>query len=190
MVAHGELERAADVLESFESLAERLDAPHALATAARCRGLLDVSEISIGRSTGTTVRSPSTRTHSIPFELEELLAVGRTRRRARQKSAARAVLVDALDVFAELGATLWVARVEEELARIPGRRTSDGELTRMETQVLELAAEGRSNKEIAAALHVSVHTVEAHLTRIYRKVGVRSRSELIARGTRRTGAKT
>jgi DNA-binding CsgD family transcriptional regulator len=51
----------------------------------------------------------------------------------------------------------------------------------METQVLGLAAEGRSNKEIAATLHVSVHTVEAHLTRIYRKLGVHSRAELIVR---------
>jgi DNA-binding CsgD family transcriptional regulator len=51
----------------------------------------------------------------------------------------------------------------------------------MESEVLELASHGHSNKEIAAALHLSVHTVEAHLTRIYRKLGIRSRSELIAR---------
>ncbi|MFN6122806.1 MAG: response regulator transcription factor, partial [Actinomycetes bacterium] len=55
-----------------------------------------------------------------------------------------------------------------------------GELTRTERQVVELVARGRSNAEIAAELHLSVRTVESNLTRVYRKLGVRSRAELIA----------
>jgi DNA-binding NarL/FixJ family response regulator len=62
--------------------------------------------------------------------------------------------------------------------RISGRRSSADELTETEQQVAALAARGRTNKEIAAELYMGVSTVEAHLSRIYRKLGVRSRTEL------------
>ena len=79
--------------------------------------------------------------------------------------------------FAEIHAPLWEARAAEELERAaPGR--ADGALTRTESNVARLVAEGRRNREIASALFMSVHTVEAHLTRIYRKLGIRSRSDL------------
>ena len=61
------------------------------------------------------------------------------------------------------------------------RPSPAGELTPTEQHVAELAAEGRSNKEIARALHVTVSTVEAHLSRVYAKLGVRSRSQLASR---------
>jgi len=63
------------------------------------------------------------------------------------------------------------------------RPSPSGELTPTERQVAELAAEGRSNKEIARVLHVTVSTVEAHLSRAYAKLGVRSRSQLASRLT-------
>ena len=81
----------------------------------------------------------------------------------------------------ELDARLWAERAQTELRRISGRRPASAELTESEQQAARLAMEGRSNKEIAAALHISVHTVEAQLSRVYRKLGVRSRAELSSR---------
>jgi len=86
-------------------------------------------------------------------------------------------LAEARARFAALEAPLWEARAAEELERAaPGR--ADGALTRTEWNVARLVAEGRRNREIASSLFMSVHTVEAHLTRIYRKLGIRSRSDL------------
>jgi DNA-binding CsgD family transcriptional regulator len=84
-------------------------------------------------------------------------------------------------VFEEIGARLWAEKARSELKRISGRRRASGELTETERRVAALAAQGLSNKEIAAALFMSVHTVSAHLTRIYRKLGVRSRTALAHR---------
>ena len=79
------------------------------------------------------------------------------------------------------GAPTWAERVRAELARIAGRRPdAGGGLTPTEQRVAELVAEGLSNKEIAAALHVTVKTVEGSLSHIYAKLGLRSRSALAA----------
>jgi DNA-binding CsgD family transcriptional regulator len=117
-----------------------------------------------------------------PFERgRTLLALGSVRRRAREKRAAREALEEASSTFDSLGAGLWAARARDELARISGRRPASSDLTTTEARLAALAAEGLANKEIAAALHMSVHTVEAHLTRIYRKLGIRSRAALAGR---------
>ncbi|MCP9487513.1 MAG: AAA family ATPase [Gaiellaceae bacterium MAG52_C11] len=111
-----------------------------------------------------------------------LLLLGTVRRRAREHSAARTALDRALAIFEAVGATPFSTRVRLELARIPGRRTTDPKLlTDAERRIAELVATGRSNKEVAAALVLSVKTIEVTLTRVYRKLGVRSRAEL-ARG--------
>ena len=68
-----------------------------------------------------------------------------------------------------------------ELGRISGRPPSTGELTASEKRVAELVAEGRTNKEVAATLHLTERTVEGTLSRVYSKLGVRSRSELAHR---------
>jgi DNA-binding CsgD family transcriptional regulator len=91
------------------------------------------------------------------------------------------MLEQALETFDQLGARLWADLARKELARISGRRPATGELTATETELAALAALGLSNKEIAAALHMSVHTVEGHLTRIYRKLDIRSRAALASR---------
>jgi DNA-binding NarL/FixJ family response regulator len=87
----------------------------------------------------------------------------------------------AIAVFDELGARLWADNARAELRRISGRRPTNEELTEMEERVAVLAAHGRSNKEIASELYVSVYTVAAHLSRAYRKLGVGSRRELAGR---------
>ena len=114
-----------------------------------------------------------------PLELARtLLAKGQVERRARQKSAARRTLQQALGIFEELGAPLWAARARAELARIGGRAPAGDGLTPTERRIAELVAEGKTNKEVAAILVVAERTVESALTQIYRKLDVRSRTEL------------
>jgi DNA-binding CsgD family transcriptional regulator len=108
---------------------------------------------------------------------------GEIHRRAKRKRLARTALEEAIEMFARLGAALWLEIARSELARIPGRRAgaNAGTLTATERQVADLVSAGRTNREVAEALFLSVHTVEANLRRIYRKLGVRSRTELAAR---------
>ena len=111
------------------------------------------------------------------------IRLGSARRQAKHKRAARDALEQALAIFEELGARLWAERTTGELRRISGRRRASEALTETEERVARLAASGRSNKQIAAELYMSVHTVGAHLSHTYRKLGLRSRSELAARLT-------
>ncbi len=105
---------------------------------------------------------------------DALRRLGERRRSAEKLEAAKAV-------FLELGASLWVERAEKEQRRARPRPRRDGELTSAERRVAALAAAGKTNREVAAQLFTTVATVEAHLTRIYRKVDVRSRTELAGR---------
>ena len=106
-----------------------------------------------------------------------LLALGIVRRRARQKRAARDAILAALDGFERLGALTWIEKARRELGRIGGRSREEG-LTAAERRVAVLVAEGRTNREVAAALFLGERTVASHLTHIYAKLGVRSRTEL------------
>ena len=105
---------------------------------------------------------------------------GRALLRAGQRVAAADVLADARRRFEAMGAPLWAGRAAVELDRAsPGR--ASGALTPAERRIAELVAEGKRNREIGQALLMSVGTVEGHLTRTYRKLGIRSRSELARR---------
>ena len=126
-------------------------------------------------------RVPGAQDEPAPYPFERarsLLALGEVRRLTLQRRAARDALEEALRVFSELGARLWQAKAEDALKRISGRRPPSQDLTEAERRVASLAAEGRSNKEIAAALFIGLGTVESHLSRVYRKLGLRSRTEL------------
>ena len=102
---------------------------------------------------------------------------GRALLRAGRRGQAADALADARTRFAAMSASLWEARAIEDLERAsPGR--SAGELTPTERRVAALVAEGQRNRQIGQTLFMSVASVEAHLTRIYRKLGIRSRSEL------------
>jgi DNA-binding CsgD family transcriptional regulator len=114
-----------------------------------------------------------------PFErARTLLLLGTVRRRAGQKRLARETLEEARRAFEALGATGWAEQASAETRRIGGRAAASEGLSEMERRIARLAAEGRTNREIAAAAVVSVKTVEANLTKAYRKLGVRSRTEL------------
>jgi DNA-binding CsgD family transcriptional regulator len=118
-----------------------------------------------------------------PFERAQThLALGETQRRAKQKRPARESLQAALAIFEELGAALWAEKARAGLRRLGGRPRGLGELTPTEERVAALVGEGRTNREVAAALYITERTVEGHLTRIYAKLGLRSRAQLARRG--------
>ena len=180
LVEVGELERAATYLARYEALAQRSGSVWALATAARCRGLVSAAQGSFDEALEAFDLAMAEHDR-MPSSFERgrtLLACGAVRRRARQRGAAREALQAAREIFEQQGARQWARRASEELGRISGRRPAGAELTATELEVARLAAAGNANKEIAAALFMSVHTVEAHLSRVYRKLGVRSRTQL------------
>jgi DNA-binding NarL/FixJ family response regulator len=117
-----------------------------------------------------------------PFErARTLLALGEVQRRLKQKRAARETLAAALSIFEEIGTPLWAEKARAALGRIGGRSVPrKGELTATERAIAELVAAGGTNVEVAAALALSPRTVQWNLSKIYSKVGVRSRTELAA----------
>ncbi|MBS2540107.1 helix-turn-helix transcriptional regulator [Catenulispora sp. NF23] len=118
-----------------------------------------------------------------PLRLElgrSLLTLGGVHRRRRAKTEALSVLRAAVDLFTRAGAVPFAAQAQAELDRVQ-RARSGGVLTATETTVAELVAGGLSNREVAERLVTSVRTVEGHLGSIYRKLGVRSRTELARR---------
>jgi DNA-binding CsgD family transcriptional regulator len=183
LIGAGELGEAERRLAPWEEAARRLDRAWVVANIARCRGLLLAARgdpsgafASFDEALAEHVRVLHPLDHG-----RTLLVLGVTQRRAKKRAAARASLEQALSVFERLGARLWADRARGELARIGGRTATRDELTEAERRIAALVAEGRSNREVAAALFLTEHSVETALTRIYRKLGVRSRTELGSR---------
>ena len=185
LIGLGELDAAATQLARFEQHAQRLGRRSALAAAHRCRGLIAAAAGAADEAQAEcNCGLDEFEQLSLPLEsARTLLALGFVQRQARQRRAARNSLERALRIFEELGASLWAERARAELGRISGRAPSRGELTASERRVAELVAEGRTNREVAAALHVTPRTVEGTLSRVYAKLGVRSRTELASRWT-------
>ena len=178
----GDLDRAAAALGQLEQLAPGLSPRWRAPLLARCRGLLaadDAFEPKFRESLDAHQELDD------PFALgRTLLCLGERLRRAGRRRDARVELRRALELFERLGATPWIDRTAAEL-RASGetlRRRDpehDDELTPQELQIALLVAEGRTNRDVGAALFLSPKTIEFHLSRIYRKLGVRSRAELI-----------
>jgi DNA-binding CsgD family transcriptional regulator len=182
LLAVGELDLARSYLGQYEELAARASRWSRI-VAARCRGLLAAAE---GDAPGAVEAFASAfaedEPRTYPFErARTLLALGATRRHEGQRRAAREALGQALAIFDGLGARPWADKTHAEAMRISGRRPPTDELTEAEQRVASLAAVGRHNSEIAAELFIGVGTVEAHLSRVYRKLGLRSRTELAHR---------
>jgi DNA-binding CsgD family transcriptional regulator len=175
-VALGRPDAAEEMLGPYEAAASRLDRPGALAVAARSRGL-------IGDERAFERAVQLHETAGQPFELaRSLLAAGRADRRAGRRGSARERLSRAAEIFEALDASPFASRARDELARVPGRKpAAAGRLTPTEEQVARLVAEGRTNAEVAQELFVTVGTVERHLSHVYAKLGVRSRTELARR---------
>jgi DNA-binding NarL/FixJ family response regulator len=185
LVEVGELDEALAVTARLRELAEQQQHPWGLATAKRCAALVQLgSDISNGDASAALDQAAGDYGRlGLHFDqARALLTLGRAQRRLRQWGAARSFMQEALSAFETLGSPGWAGEARAELDRVGARRPRpSGELTPSERRVAELAASGRSNKQIAHELHVTVHTVEAHLSHGYAKLGVHSRGQLAAR---------
>ena len=190
LIALGELRRAERLLETLEACGRSSGLAWPLATAARCRGLLLAAQ---GESDGALRALEEALAHHAGLEMpleraRTLLVRGQVQRRQRRKRAASDSLAETLELFERFGAALWAKRAREELGRVGVRPRAPQGLTAAERRVAELTASGLTNQEVAAAAFLSRKTVEANLTRIYRKLGIRSRAELGVRLAERDGA--
>jgi DNA-binding CsgD family transcriptional regulator len=176
-------DEAAPLVAELERCAATSDRPWALATGARCRGLLHAASGDLAEAEAS-LRVALREHERLPRPFERgrtLLSLGVVQRRLRRQRAARESLTEARRIFETLGAARWADRSRAELARIAGRASHPLALTPTEEQVAALVADGRTNHEVAGSLFISIKTVEANLTRIYRKLGVSSRRELARR---------
>ncbi|MFG2618566.1 AAA family ATPase [Streptomyces sp. NPDC048507] len=177
----GAPERARPAWQRLASWAEAGGQPWARAVALRCEAQLT------GREESFTAAGALHAGAGRPFEAARTLLVhGEWLRRARRPAEARARLHGALEVFERLHAAPWTDRTRAELRAagepaapaVPTARALADRLTPQELQVVRLAAEGRSSREVAGLLFLSPRTVEHHLYKAYPKLGIRSRTEL------------
>jgi DNA-binding CsgD family transcriptional regulator len=151
-----------------------------LAVSARYRGMLLAAQGDLDAAVDT-VEQAIVEHERLPMPFERArtqLLLGQLQRRQRRKDAATVTLRQALSAVENMGNPLWAARIAAELARCTVVPRGAGELTPAERRVAELAASGMTNRDVAAALFISPKTVEANLSRIYRKLGIHTRAEL------------
>ncbi|MEV0197699.1 LuxR C-terminal-related transcriptional regulator [Nonomuraea sp. NPDC050691] len=179
----GAPERAAEPLARFERWAESVRQPWADALVLRCRGLIGADD-QAEQSYAAALKLHDQDARPLEYARTALL-YGEWLRRARRKSEARGLLNGALEVFDRLGMAPWAERARGELtatgAQDQGARAGEGAaaaLTPQELQIVRLAAQGLSNRDIAAQLFLSHRTVGYHLYKAYPKLGVASRGEL------------
>jgi DNA-binding CsgD family transcriptional regulator len=179
LVQLGRVADAVSLLDSWEGEAARLERGVVLAQVTRCRGLVAAARGEVGAAMALLERAVDDHA-AVGDPLgrgRALLALGVVRRRARRRAGARDAIEEAVAIFDGCGARGWADRSRSELGRIGGRTREEG-LTPAERRVAALVAEGRTNREVATALVLGERTVETHLTHIYAKLGVRSRTEL------------
>jgi DNA-binding CsgD family transcriptional regulator len=183
LVSLGRLDEAEALVDRLERQGRAADRPWAVATAARGRGLLTAARGDLAAARAALEQALlEHRRVPQPFELARTLLVkGGVERRAKQKRAARFTLEQALGIFEALRAPLWAQMARDDLARVGGAVLPSSELTPTEQRIAQLVGEGMKNREVADALFISVKTVEANLSRIFHKLGVRSRTELTRR---------
>jgi DNA-binding CsgD family transcriptional regulator len=185
LVESGRPDEARAVLERLRVLAEEQEHPWGRATVKRCLGLVALRSSSYEDRAATWLAEAAAEYARMGLHFDQarsLLALGRAQRRHRKWGAARASLDESARLFDGIGSYGWAEEARSELSRISARKPRQaGELTPTERRVAQLAAEGCSNKEIARLLVVSVDTVETHLSRVYAKLGVRSRAQVAGR---------
>jgi ATP/maltotriose-dependent transcriptional regulator MalT len=183
-VHEGRLDDALRSLARLERLAEKTGGAWTNAVAARCRGLFAADDafeddFDAARDFHSRVLTP--------FEAARTdLCLGERRRRVKRRSEARIPLRSSLETFDRLGAEPWVRRARDELRASGATPRSRGrsplsDLTPRELQVALVVTDGATNREAASALFLSPKTVDYHLQNIFKKLGVRSRTELARR---------
>ncbi len=179
LCALGELDRAGEVLARLEWRDRTLPRPWTSTALPRARAQLLAAQGEVEAAMVAIDELDLELALQLPFDLAwTQLVRGQLLRRVKQKQAAAEILREALSTFQRLGAADWSARARDELARVGLRHRSGNELTKSEQRIAVLAASGLTNREVAAAAFLSTKTVEAHLGRVYRKLGIRSRAEL------------
>ncbi len=181
LVGLGQLAEAERLTAQLES-AVGADATWSTAMGRRCRGLLLAAHGDLPAAAGALAAALEDHDAlGMPFEhARTRLLLGRVLRRMGRRTEARETLEAAAAVFIELDTPHYADQVRAEIARLGGRVAAPLTLTATELRVAELVGSGRTNQEAAETLFISVRTVESHLGRIYRKLGVRSRTELAA----------
>lgn len=182
LVELGHLDRAREVLARLEHRGRTFPRTWIDVTLPRTRAIVLAAE---GDARGALEALESLDLHTgarLPHELGwTWLTKGRLHRRAKQRRAAADAFAQAAAIFERLGAVVWAERARNELDVVGPRRRAPDELTAAELRVAELAAAGITNREIARTAFMSEKTVEAHISRVYRKLGIHSRAELGAR---------
>lgn len=181
MIGLGKLGDAEPLIEQLEVTGARLDRTWLVATGARCRAMWHAARQELPEALAAAHRSMAAHDAlPMPFDrARSLLVRGRLQRTARAVAAATADLTEALREFERMGAAVWADRARAELAALSPAQPPT--LTAAELRVAELAVTGMTNRDVASSLSVSLKTVEANLTQIYRKLGIRSRSQLAQR---------
>jgi len=180
-VCSGNYELASDVFATLSSRTAAAGTPWALGLRARCEALISKGE-EAERSHLDAI-SQLGRSRAIVDLARAHLLYGQWLRRAKRRRDARRQLRTAEDMYQAMGANGFVARARDEL-RASGERArsrtpeTEFDLTPQESRVAGLAVEGATNGEIAERLFISPSTVEYHLAKVFRKLGVRSRNEL------------
>jgi DNA-binding CsgD family transcriptional regulator len=180
----GRIDDAAHLIDVWEADAARVGRDWVLAHVTRCSGLVAAARGDVEHALVSFEQAVAD--HDAvgdPFgRARALLALGTAKRRTRRKRPAREAIEAALEGFEAIGAEGWADKARAELGRIGGRTRADG-LTAAERRVASLVVEGKTNREVAAALFLGERTVASHLTHIYAKLGIRSRTELARRLT-------
>jgi DNA-binding CsgD family transcriptional regulator len=180
LIELGRRDEAVELLDWYQANGRRMERASALASCARCRGMLAAQAGDLDAALAACEEALAWHAKvELPLDRgRTLLALGVAQRRAKQRREARETLGDALAIFERIGGALWAERARAELKRISGRAAVPGALTPAEERVAALVAEGKTNREVAAALFLSDRTVEGHLSRVFGKLGVRHRAEL------------
>jgi DNA-binding CsgD family transcriptional regulator len=182
LVGLGQIDRAREMLARLEERGRAFPRPWIDVTLPRTRAIVTAADGDVAAAIEILNALDVSGAPTLPLEVGfNWLAKGRLLRRAKQRRAAADALREAVAIFERLGAVTWVDRARNELALVGPRRRAPDELTAAELRVAELAATGITNREIARVAFMSEKTVEAHMARVYRKLGIRSRAQLGAR---------
>ncbi|MCV7169253.1 AAA family ATPase [Mycobacterium manitobense] len=179
----GRIDEAEALVTILEEEGARLQRSWMLAVGARGRALCHAARGDLD-SAEDAATSALSHHHHLPMPFEKArtqMVLGQLHRRRRRRAAATAVLSEALRTFEAIDAPLWARRAQTELDRLTAKTAPEVGLSPAEERVARRAAGGMANKEIAAELFLSTKTVEANLSTVYRKLGIKSRSQLYAR---------